>query len=296
MRISRPYKLVSREFRPADRVVEVPSAAGPIRIGAGRLTFLAGPCAVESEAQLMATAKAVKAAGAHLLRGGAFKPRTNPYEFQGLGEDGLKLLAEARERTGLPVVTEVTGCDKIDLVMRYADVLQIGTRNMRSYDLLKSVGSATAATQMPILLKRGDNATIVEFLNAAEYIAKEGNENIILCLRGIRTYESDGKYLRNTPDIGALPVVRSECHLPVVFDPSHSTGKRYLVRPVALAAIAAGADGLLIESHYRPDLAKCDGQQSVTPDELKTLFEMCRKIREITQADLSRASRPNGRP
>ena len=274
MRVSRPYKLVSREFNPLDRVVEVKG----VKVGRGNFLFIAGPCAIETREQMLETAKNVKKCGAQMLRGGAFKPRTSPYAFQGLGEEGLKYLQEASQLTGLPTVTEVTGEDKIDLVIKYADVIQIGARNMRSYDLLKRIGEKTKDTQTPVFLKRGDNSTIEEFLNAAEYIAKEGNENIILCLRGIRTFEC-GKFLRNTADIGIIPILKKETGLPIVFDPSHSGGKRDLVVPYSLAAVAAGADGLMIESHYRPESARCDGQQSLTVAELELAIDLCKKLK-----------------
>jgi 3-deoxy-7-phosphoheptulonate synthase len=226
---------------------------------------------------MLRTARIVKKLGCDMLRGGAFKPRTSPYDFQGLGEEGLKYLKEAKDETGLPIVTEVTGEDKIELVMKYADVLQIGARNMRSYDLLKQIGKLTAQTQTPVLLKRGDNATVDEFLNAAEYIAKEGNENIMMCLRGIRTFEC-GKYFRNTADIGMIPVLKKETGLPIIFDPSHSAGKRDLDLSYCLAAVAAGADGLIVESHCDPESARCDGQQSLTEDELARAVTTCRRI------------------
>lgn len=273
MRVSKPYKLISREFNPVDRTV----AIGKKKTGAGSFIFIAGPCAVESRDQLLTTARIVKKLSCDVLRGGAFKPRTSPYEFQGLGETALKYLKEAKEETGLPVVTEVTGEDKIELIMKYADVLQIGARNMRSYDLLKQIGKRTAETKTPVLLKRGDNATVEEFLNAAEYIAKEGNENIMLCLRGIRTFES-GKYFRNTADIGMIPVLKKETGLPVIFDPSHSAGKRDLVPSYSMAAVAAGADGLIIETHYNPETAMCDGQQSLSEDELANTISLCRQL------------------
>ncbi len=275
VRVSRPYKLVSREFSPIDRNVIVKD----VKICAGNLTFIAGPCAVESREQMLSTARFVKELGCQILRGGAFKPRTSPYDFQGLGEEGLKYLKEASLETGLPVVTEVTGEDKIELVMQYSDMLQVGARNMRSYDLLKQIGRLTKDNKMPVLLKRGDNATLEEFLNAAEYIAKEGNENIILCLRGIRTFET-GKFIRNTADIGMIPVLKKESSLPVMFDPSHSAGKRDLVMSYSMAAVAAGADGLIIETHCSPESAKCDGQQSLSKEELSVTLNLCKKIAE----------------
>ncbi|MDX9703618.1 MAG: 3-deoxy-7-phosphoheptulonate synthase [Candidatus Auribacterota bacterium] len=275
MRVSRPYKLVSREFNPVDRQIKI----GSITIGTGNFVMISGPCAVESREQMLSSARIVKRVGADLLRGGAFKPRTSPYDFQGLGEEGLKYLKEASEETGLPIVTEVTGEDKIDIVLKYADVLQIGTRNMRSYDLLKKIGERTKDSKIPVLLKRGDNATITEFLNAAEYIAKEGNENIMLCLRGIRTFEC-GKFVRNTADMGIIPVLKRETGLPVIFDPSHSSGDRDLVLSYSAAAVAAGADGLIIETHCDPETASCDGKQSLAENQLVQTFKLCRRIRE----------------
>jgi len=273
MRVSRPYKLVSREFSPEDKSVQI----GDVKIGCGNFTVIAGPCAVESRDQMLDSARIVKKLGGDMLRGGAFKPRTSPYDFQGLGEEGLKYLKEASLETGLPFVTEVTGENKIDIVMQYADMLQIGARNMRSYDLLKEIGEATSANKMPVLLKRGDNATLEEFLNAAEYLVKEGNENVVLCLRGIRTFEC-GKFVRNTADIGMIPVLKKETGLPVIFDPSHSAGKRHLIIPYSLAAVGAGADGLLVESHCDPESARCDGQQSLFEEDLDKTIKLCRKV------------------
>lgn len=272
-RVSRPYKLVSREFNPTDKQIKIRN----VIVGKGNFTFIAGPCAVESRDQMLATGRVVKKAQCQLLRGGAYKPRTNPYSFQGLGEEGLQYLKEASVETGLPIVTEVTGADKIEPVMKYADVIQIGTRNMRSYDLLQQIGEHTSETQMPVLLKRGDNATIEEFLSAAEYIAKAGNENIILCLRGIRTFES-GSFIRNTADIGIIPVLKKETGLPVIFDPSHAAGKRDIIPSYSLAAVAAGADGLIIETHYSPQTARCDGEQSLSENELNETVSSCRNM------------------
>ncbi|MEW6534237.1 MAG: 3-deoxy-7-phosphoheptulonate synthase [Candidatus Auribacterota bacterium] len=273
MRVSKPYKLISKEFNPNPREVRVRG----LKIMDGTFTIIAGPCAVESRTQMIESAKIVKEIGCEILRGGAFKPRTSPYDFQGLGEEGLKYLKEAADLTGLPMITEVTGSDKVDLIAEYADILQVGTRNMRSYDLLKQIGKATAGTSKAVLLKRGDNATIDEFLNAAEYIAKEGNENIILCLRGIRTFEC-AKYVRNTADIGIIPIIKQETGLPVIFDPSHSAGKRDLVLSYSLAAVAAGADGLMVETHYSPETAMCDGKQSLNAKELDQTVRMSRHI------------------
>jgi len=246
--ILQPYKLAGREFHPEPSVVSV----GPVRVGPDTLTVIAGPCAVESEEQILTVAEAVKEAGATMLRGGAFKPRTSPYSFQGLAEEGLKLLAMARERTGLPVVTEVMNPQDVELVASYADVLQIGARNMQNFPLLREVGR----TNKPVLLKRGLAATIEEWLMAAEYIMSAGNHNVILCERGIRTFETA---TRNTLDLNAVPVVKHLSHLPIIVDPSHGTGKWPYVIPMARAAVAAGADGLIVEVHPRPEEAVSTG-------------------------------------
>ena len=254
MAITQKFKLTSRAFRPEDTTFTI----GDIPIGGNRLTVIAGPCSVESRAQLLETARAVKEAGASMLRGGAYKPRTSPYSFQGLGEQGLRLLAEAREATGLPVVTEVMSPTKVALVAVYADVLQIGARNMQNYDLLNAVGRA----QKPVLLKRGMSATIEDLLMAAEYILRHGNNQIMLCERGIRTF--DTKYARNTFDVNAIPLLKELTHLPVIADPSHAVGVRRHVKAIALAGVAAGADGLIVETHPNPDQAASDGAQSLT--------------------------------
>src|SRR4051812_241769 len=252
--ISRPFKLASREVIAQDTVVDV----GGVPIGGGQpLAVLAGPCSVESREQILDTARAVHGAGARLLRGGAFKPRSSPYAFRGLGFDGLELLGEARRETGLAIVTEVLSPGDVDAVARVADCLQIGARNMQNYSLLDAVGEQPK----PVLLKRGMSATIEEFLLSAEYVLARGNRNVILCERGIRTFE---KYTRNTFDVSAIPMLKRLTHLPVIADPSHGTGKWYLVAPVALAAVAAGADGLIIEVHPSPDHALSDGFQSLT--------------------------------
>ncbi len=253
LRITQPYKLVSRELRSADTVVNV----GGAKVGGGGCVVIAGPCSVESEEQIMTTARAVREAGATMLRGGAFKPRSSPYTFRGLGEEGLRLLAQARDETGLPIVTEVMTPGDVDLVARYADVLQIGARNMQNYQLLEEAGR----TGMPVLLKRGLSATIEEWLLSAEYVAAQGNPNVILCERGIRTFETA---TRNTLDLNAVALARRRSHLPVIVDPSHGTGKWYLVPPLALAGIAAGADGVIIEVHPDPDRARSDGAQSLS--------------------------------
>lgn len=260
--ISTPYKLAGRETKPEDTVV----AVGPVMVGSGRTVMIAGPCAVENEEQLMSTARAVKELGGHLLRGGAFKPRTSPYSFRGLEEDGLRLLAQAREETGLPVVTEVMSVRDVELVATYADVLQIGARNAQNFNLLEEAGQ----TGKPVLLKRGLASTIDDWLLAAEYILNAGNPNVILCERGIRTFETA---TRNTVDINAIPLVKQISHLPVIADPSHGTGKWSLVTPVALAAIAAGADGVIVEVHPSPDHALSDGAQSLNFQRFRELME-----------------------
>jgi 3-deoxy-7-phosphoheptulonate synthase len=259
--ISRPFKLTSREFRKEDTVIRV----GDVTIGDGSLTVMAGPCSVESRAQLFETADAVAKAGATILRGGAFKPRTSPYSFQGLGVEALRYLADARERTGLPVVTEVMEPNQVDVVNQYADILQIGTRNMQNYSLLMAAGRV----EKPVMLKRGYGATIEEWLMAAEYIVSSGNPNVILCERGIRTFET---YTRNTLDVAAVPLLHHLTHLPVVIDPSHATGKRWLVKPLALAGVAVGADGVMVEVHPRPEEALSDGEQSLTLEQFEELM------------------------
>jgi len=260
--ILEPYKLASRTFQPDNTVVRI----GNLEIGSNALQVMAGPCAVESREQLFNTARLVKDAGATILRGGAFKPRTSPYSFQGMGEEGLKLLAEARAQTGLPVITEVMDTGNLELVAEHADILQIGARNMQNFFLLREV----ARVGKPILLKRAPSATIEEWLLAAEYILAEGNKQVILCERGIRTFET---YVRNTLDLTAVPVLKHLTHLPVVVDPSHAIGKWRFIRPMARAAIAAGADGLLIEVHPDPARALCDGPQSLTPENFKATMK-----------------------
>ncbi|MFA5881530.1 MAG: 3-deoxy-7-phosphoheptulonate synthase [Eubacteriales bacterium] len=268
--ILQPYKLVSREFKTDDSVVKV----GDLEFGGTRIHVMAGPCAVESREQILETAEQVRNAGATVLRGGAFKPRTSPYAFQGLEEEGLKMLAEARERTGLKIVTEVVDPRNVELVCEYADILQIGARNMQNFLLLKEVSSA----DKPVVLKRGPSATIEEWLMAAEYIMSGGNYNVILCERGIRTFET---YLRNTLDLSAVPVAKHLSHLPVIVDPSHATGKWKLIKPMAMAAVAAGADGLMIEVHPNPAQALCDGPQSLTPANFSSLMNDIIKIAAV---------------
>jgi len=266
--VSKPYKLVSRDFHPDDTIVDV---AG-IRVGQGcRPVVVAGPCAVESEEQIIRTALFVKKAGADMLRGGAFKPRTGPHTFQGLRDEGLKLLAKAGKESGLPIVTEVMSPDNVGLVAEYADLLQIGARNMQNFDLLREVGRI----RKPVLLKRGMSATVEEFLAAAEYILAEGNEQVILCERGIRTYETA---TRNTLDLSVAPLIKEMSHLPIMVDPSHATGKRSLVPPMALAALVAGAHGVLVEVHPEPEKALSDGPQSLTFPGFEHLMDEVRRL------------------
>jgi 3-deoxy-7-phosphoheptulonate synthase len=270
IRVSHAYKLVSREVKPEDTVVSV----GGVPVGGPDLVLIAGPCAVESREQLLTTARGVKEAGAQLLRGGAFKPRTSPYSFQGLGEEGLQILAEAREVTGLPVVTEAVDLESVDLVERYADAIQIGARNMQNYSLLRRVGRS----RTPVLLKRGISATLEEFLMAAEYILSEGNYQVILCERGVRTFSD---FSRNTLDLSVVPAVKRLSHLPILVDPSHGTGRREKVAPLSRAAVAVGADGVLVEVHHDPDQALSDGPQSLTPDNFAALTEQLRGIAPV---------------
>ena len=267
-RVSEPYKQVNRKFHPMDTVIDV----GGAKIGGGNFAMIAGPCSVESEDQIIGVAQAVKAAGASILRGGAFKPRTSPYAFQGLGTQGLELLRAARAATGLPICTELMDLRHLDQ-FHDIDMIQIGARNMQNFDLLKEVGK----TDKPILLKRGLSSTIQEWLMSAEYIMSEGNEKIILCERGIRTYETA---TRNTLDLSCVPILHELTHLPVVVDPSHATGKSKLVAPMSCAAVAAGADGLMIEVHNDPAHALCDGAQSLTPEQFAQLAKTVGTIRE----------------
>jgi 3-deoxy-7-phosphoheptulonate synthase len=271
VQVSRPYRQASREWQSANTVVTLP---GGVTIGGDDVVVMAGPCSVESEAQIVAAARAVREAGAVVLRGGAFKPRTSPYSFQGLGERGLELLATAREETGLAVVTEVLDTESVDLVGRYADILQVGARNMQNSSLLKRVGRSGK----PVLLKRGIAATITELLLAAEYILAEGNPNVILCERGVRGFDAATRYLL---DLTAIPLVHQLSHLPIVADPSHGTGARSRVVPMARAAVAAGADGLLVEVHPEPERALSDGMQSLAPEEFADLMRQVRGIAEI---------------
>jgi 3-deoxy-7-phosphoheptulonate synthase len=269
MRVSHPYKIASREFHPLDTLVPL----NGMKVGENKLALIAGPCSVESRDQLMETARAVKEAGATALRGGAFKPRTSPYSFQGMGEAGLELLAEARELTGLPVVTEVMEPGLVPLVAKYADVLQIGARNMQNYALLHAAGES----QHTVLLKRGMMSTMEELLMAAEYILSHGNHRVMLCERGIRTFET---YTRNTFDINAIPVLKQRTHLPIIADPSHATGRWEYVGAAAKAAVAAGADGLIMEVHCNPEQALSDGAQSLRPEKFAKLVKELRRVAE----------------
>lgn len=270
-RVSEPFKQANRKFHPNDTIVQV----GNVRIGGGYFAMMAGPCSVESEEQIIEVAKAVKASGANILRGGAFKPRTSPYAFQGMKGEGIRLLLDAKKETGLPVVTEIMNISTLDL-FNDIDIIQVGARNMQNFDLLKELGK----TNKPILLKRGLANTLQELLMSAEYIMSEGNENVILCERGIRTFET---YTRNTLDLSAVSVLHELSHLPVVVDPSHATGKAKLVPPMAVAATAAGADGLIIEVHNNPACAMCDGAQSLTPTQFDELSHRITKVREAIQ-------------
>ena len=262
-----PYKLVSREFKPSDTVVDV----NGVKVGGKKVVLMAGPCAVENFDLLYSVAKSVKKAGASILRGGAFKPRTSPYSFQGLGEEGLKFLAEARKRTGMPVVTELMDVRDLELFERYADVIQIGARNMQNFDLLKEVGRS----KKPVLLKRGMASTVKDLLLSAEYILQNGNFNVMLCERGIRTFETETRF---TMDISAIPVIKKLSHLPIILDPSHAAGTWGLVPSMAKAAVAAGADGLIIEVHAKPEEALCDGPQAMLPEKFAKLVEELKRV------------------
>jgi 3-deoxy-7-phosphoheptulonate synthase len=267
--VLKPYKLVAHEFRQTASLLQI----GSVTIGGPRIVVISGPCSVESREQLISIAEEVKKAGARILRGGAFKPRTSPYTFQGLGVDGLKLLAEAREVTGLPVITEIMDTKDLEVIEQYADCLQVGARNMQNFALLKEVGRS----RLPVMLKRGMSATIKDLLMSAEYILSEGNFNVMLCERGIRTFET---YTRNTLDLNAVPVLKRETHLPVIVDPTHGIGLREHVPAMALAAVAAGADGLMIEVHNSPEMAKSDGEQALLPNEFTDLITRVRAVAE----------------
>ena len=270
-RVSDPFKQANRKFHPMDTIVEV----GNVKIGGGHFAMIAGPCSIETEEQIITVAEAVKAAGADILRGGAFKPRTSPYAFQGLKDKGIDLLLQAKKVTGLPIITEIMNIRALDL-FQDVDIIQVGARNMQNFDLLQELGK----TKKPILLKRGLANTLQELLMSAEYIMSEGNENVILCERGIRTFET---YTRNTLDISAVSALHELSHLPVIVDPSHATGKAKLVPPMAAAAAAAGADGIMVEVHNNPACALCDGAQSLTPQQFDQLNQMVKRIREAIQ-------------
>ena len=273
IRVSKPYKLSSREVHPKPTIVQLPNG---VQVGGGRPVFMAGPCAIESENQLMSAARGVRAAGAHILRGGAFKPRSSPYSFQGLGLDALKLLRRAGDEVGMPVITECLSERDIDICAEYSDVIQIGARNMQNFVLLQEAGK----TGKPVLLKRGMSATIEEWLLASEYIMSQNNPNVMLCERGIRTFEPA---TRNTLDLNAVALVKRLSHLPIIADPSHGTGKWHLVRPMSMASLAAGADGLMIEVHPNPDHALSDGAQSLTPANFAELADEARRLAEALQ-------------
>jgi 3-deoxy-7-phosphoheptulonate synthase len=269
--VSKPYKLVSRDVKEENTVVRIRTPLGDVAFGGQAVAIVAGPCAIETPEQAFTVAERVKKAGARLFRGGAYKPRTSPYSFQGLGEPGLKILAEVRERYGLGIVTEAIDNESLDLVEKYADVIQIGARNMQNFSLLKRAGRS----RKPVLLKRGMSATLDEFLMAAEYVLSEGNYNVILCERGVRTFSD---HTRNTLDLSVIPAVQRRSHLPIIVDPSHGTGRRNKVLPLSRAAVAVGADGLLVEVHHEPDRALSDAMQSILPEEFEQLIEEARQI------------------
>lgn len=271
MHVSEPYKLANRAFHPEESIIDVSG----VKVGAGHLALIAGPCSVESKEQVIEIAKAAKAAGANMLRGGAFKPRTSPYAFQGMGSDGLDILLAAKKETGLPIVSELMSADYIEEFNEKVDLVQIGARNMQNFDLLKEVGKRCTR---PILLKRGLSATYEEWIMSAEYIMASGNPNVILCERGIRTFES---YTRNTLDLQAIPVIKKLTHLPIIIDPSHAGGKWWLVEPMAKASVAAGCDGLMIEVHNNPECALCDGPQSLKPEKYTQLIDEVKEIAKI---------------
>ncbi len=275
MVVQEPYKKANRLFHPINTVIDVNN----VKIGSNEICIIAGPCSVESKTQILTISEEVKKAGAKFLRGGAFKPRTSPYSFQGLKDEGLKLLIYAKEQTHLPIVTEIMSTDYLDLYVEHVDIIQVGARNMQNYELLKQLGK----TNKPILLKRGLSSTIEELLMAAEYILLEGNEKVILCERGIRTFEN---YTRNTLDLSAIPAIKKLSHLPVIVDPSHATGRWWMVEPMALASIAAGADGLIIEVHNDPENALCDGNQSIKPEKFQQLMEKLKLIANAVGRDM----------
>jgi 3-deoxy-7-phosphoheptulonate synthase len=272
--VSKPYKLVSRDAKEEDTVLRIPTPRGDVLVGGGNVAMIAGPCAVETEAQCMAIAEQVAKSGCRLFRGGAYKPRTSPYSFQGLGEPGLRILAKVREKHGFGIITEAIDNESLDLVEQYADVIQIGARNMQNFSLLKRAGRA----KKPVLLKRGMSATLDEFLMAAEYTLSEGNYHVMLCERGVRTFSD---FSRNTLDLAVVPAVKKRSHLPILVDPSHGTGKRHKVLPLSLAAVAVGADGLLVEVHHEPEKALSDGVQSILPEEFARLSQEVRQIANV---------------
>jgi 3-deoxy-7-phosphoheptulonate synthase len=272
--VSKPYKLVSRDTKEEDTILRIPTPSGDVIVGGEHIAMVAGPCAVETEEQCLVIAEQVKKSGARLFRGGAYKPRTSPYSFQGLGESGLKILSKVREEYGFGIVTEAIDSESLDLVEEYADVIQIGARNMQNFSLLKRAGRA----KKPVLLKRGMSATLDEFLMAAEYVMSEGNYNVMLCERGVRTFSD---FSRNTLDLAVVPAVKKRSHLPILVDPSHGTGKRHKVLPLSRAAVAVGADGLLIEVHHEPDKALSDGMQSILPEEFAILADEMRQIAAV---------------
>jgi len=272
--VSKPYKLVSRDTKEEDTILRIPTPSGDVIVGGRHIALIAGPCAVETEEQCLAIAERVKKSGARLFRGGAYKPRTSPYSFQGLGEAGLKILSKVRATHGFGIITEAIDSESLDLVEEYADIIQIGARNMQNFSLLKRAGRA----KKPVLLKRGMSATLDEFLMAAEYIMSEGNYNVMLCERGVRTFSD---FSRNTLDLAVVPAVKKRSHLPILVDPSHGTGKRHKVLPLSRAAVAVGADGLLIEVHHEPDKALSDGMQSILPEEFAVLADEMRQIAAV---------------
>ena len=272
--VSKPYKLVSRDAKEEDSVIRIPTPSGDVLVGGKYVALAAGPCAVESEEQCLTVAERLKSTGVRLFRGGAYKPRTSPYSFQGLGEEGLKILAKVRHTYGFGIITEAIDNESLDLVEEYADVIQIGARNMQNFSLLKRAGRA----KKPVLLKRGMSATLDEFLMAAEYILSEGNYNVMLCERGVRTFSD---FSRNTLDLAVVPAVKKRSHLPILVDPSHGTGKRHKVLPLSRAAVAVGADGLLVEVHHEPEKALSDGMQSILPDEFAELTAEVKQIADV---------------
>jgi 3-deoxy-7-phosphoheptulonate synthase len=278
--VSKPYKLVSRDAKEEDSILRIPTPRGEVLVGGKHIAMVAGPCAVETAAQCFAIAERVAHSGCKLFRGGAYKPRTSPYSFQGLGEAGLKILAEVRERYGFGIITEAIDNESLDLVEKYADVIQIGARNMQNFSLLKRAGRA----KKPVLLKRGMAATLDEFLMAAEYVLSEGNYNVMLCERGVRTFSD---FSRNTLDLAVVPAVKKRSHLPILVDPSHGTGKRHKVLPLSRAAVAVGADGLLVEVHHEPEKALSDGMQSILPEEFAELSDEIRQIAAVLHRDVN---------